>query len=157
MSDRPQQTLIVGIGSPHGHDRLGWIVADDLANRLAESPVPVDVRRAQTPADLLDWIDSYGRLILCDACRMGSKVGTIRRWDWPHADIASSVTGGSHDWNLPAVLELSGRLGRLPPRVVVWGMEAGDESSLADMPLSASLAAQIPELVSRIVAEVQHA
>ena len=154
MFRSPIRSLFVGIGSPHGNDCLGWIVADELARRQTEFSASADVRFAKIPADLFDWMDGYERLILCDACRMGTAKGTIFRWEWPDEAIEGLVTGGSHDWNLAAVLKLAGHLGRLPEQVIVWGMEVGEELTRVESTLDAVVTAEVPKLVESIVAEV---
>src|SRR5688572_26163325 len=53
-SEMTVDTLVVGIGSDHGDDRVGWLVADALQTR---APADVSVRHAKTPLDLLDWLD----------------------------------------------------------------------------------------------------
>ncbi len=95
MSERPAPSLFVGIGSPHGNDRLGWAIADELAQRLGDHAGLMDVRKAKSPVDLLDWLDGRERVFLCDACRMHLDTGTIRCWEWPHAEISRTITGGS--------------------------------------------------------------
>lgn len=157
MSDSPVRSLFVGIGSPHGNDCLGWVVADELASRRTEVAKSIDVRHAKIPADLLDWMEGYQRLILCDACRMGTAKGTVRRWEWPDEAISGLVTGGSHDWNLAAVLKLASHLGQLPEQIIVWGMEVGDEITRIDSTLDAAVTAEVPKLVESIVREVHRA
>lgn len=150
---RPRQTLVVGIGSPHGNDRLGWDVVDAVARHLEPGSAAVTVRRAQVPSDLLDWLDECDRLIVCDACRMGMPLGSIRRWNWPDPEILSQQLAGSHSWHLPGVLELSATLGRLPPEVIVWGAEAGSETAHPATPLSPELAATVSALSRDIAGE----
>ena len=53
MTRRP--TLVVGVGSHHGDDQAGWLVADLLAASASED---VAVRKAKTPAEILDWFTS---------------------------------------------------------------------------------------------------
>jgi hydrogenase maturation protease len=59
-------TLIVGIGSPHGDDQIGWRIAEAL---MAEHRVGWIIRTARSPTDLLAWLDDkVERLVICDAC-----------------------------------------------------------------------------------------
>ena len=125
------QTLVVGIGSPHGDDQAGWLVADKL---VAQRPA-LTVRRAQVPADLLDWLDGVERLIVCDACQPAEQPGLVRQWFWP-ADLTPLRALSSHSLDVASVLSLAETLGKLPPEVHVWGIEAahfgrGDEVSPA--------------------------
>lgn len=79
------ETLFVGVGSPHGDDRAGWLVADALsdlfgtdvstqasgtlnAGGLPSRKYPsLAIRKTCIPADLLDWLDGAAKLIICDA------------------------------------------------------------------------------------------
>jgi hypothetical protein len=55
------RTLFAGTGSPHGDDRIGWLIADALDKLV---PPDVEVRLASTPSHLLDWLDEFDRLDL---------------------------------------------------------------------------------------------
>lgn len=157
MSEPVASTLFVGIGSPHGNDRVGWFAAQELVQRSHESQTHVEVRCAQVPADLLDWIPGRERLVLCDACRLEGEPGTIHRWKWPDSVLLNSVSGGSHGWNLCAALQLAERLQILPSSVVIWGMEIGNVPSPVTMSVDDSLIGKVSILVSRILEEIRHA
>lgn len=63
--------LVVGIGSSHGDDQAGWLVADLLQQQLdrAQGVLPdCRIRKAAVPLDLLHWLDGVAELIVCDAC-----------------------------------------------------------------------------------------
>ena len=146
-SDR---TLIVGLGSPHGDDQAGWLVADALSGRRLQPAVAV--RKAMSPADVLDWVDGLERLIICDACRGLSQIGALSRWDWPADQLAQVSWSGTHDLALPAALELADRLGRLPSQTVIWAV-AGATANALTTP-SDAVAAAIPMLTAAITAEL---
>lgn len=117
--------LVVGIGSPHGDDQIGWIVAQQLSVSL---PNRVAVKLAQEPLQLLDWlVDSQG-LVVCDACVSGAPVGSIHRWTWPADSLNMHRFAGSHQLPLTYVLEMAARLGKLPAHVVIWGIEIENAS-----------------------------
>jgi hydrogenase maturation protease len=144
--------LFAGIGSPHGDDRAGWLVSD----ALAADPLPgVVVRKASVPIALLDWLDGVTFLGICDACRGEGPVGSIQRIEWNSAatsTLARLRACGTHAFGLSAVLNLAHRLDRLPPRVVVWGIE-GQQFQPGDN-LSPSLAERLPEIAATIRKEL---
>ncbi len=113
-------TLIVGVGSDHGDDQVGWLVARELANRCLPG---CEVRHARTPSSLLSWLDDRDRLILCDACRGTGSPGTIQRWLWPAVGLQQAGWLGTHDLSLPGVLSLAAQFGWLPRTTVIWGIE----------------------------------
>ena len=139
------RTLVVGIGSPHGDDQIGWAVMRQLA---LQTPGDIEIKTAIQPAELLDWIQDVDQLIICDACQADGATGEIYRWQWPTESIATCKHAGSHDLSLPFVLSLADRLGKLPQRVIVWGVEVGDVSPGALLSEAVRLA--IPKLVERI-------
>ena len=139
-----RRTLLVGLGSPHGDDQIGWLVADAVAEL---DPTMLAVR-ALSPMDLLDRLDGVDRLAICDACVGSGAVGALTRWDWPTIEALPTTATGTHDMSLVEVLELAESLGRLPGHVTIWGIEAEPPHPAA--PVSAKLAAAIPHLAQAI-------
>jgi hydrogenase maturation protease len=159
------RTLVVGIGSPHGDDQAGWLVAERLADdpgigtesvakgtKISNHPPGIIVRQAKSPSELLDWLDGMDRLVICDACRGLGRVGELRSWRWPDHELADVSWSGTHDLSLPAVLALADRLGRLPPRVTIWSVEGASIGALAAV--SPEVAEALPNLVEQIKNEL---
>lgn len=142
-------TLIVGIGSPHGDDQAGWQIAERLACQL--DPEHVEVRAAASPIQLVDWLDDVDRLILCDACRGMGRVGQIRRWTWPTPELQEVLWSGTHNFSLPAVLQLAERLERLPPDVAIWSVEGAASDAMSAV--SAEVAEVLPGMADGIAKE----
>jgi len=140
----------VGLGSPHGDDRIGWVVVQELATAM---PGKVDARTGRHPAELLDWLYGVDDLVVCDACRSGGRTGQLHRWCWPTDSLAIPERSGSHDLTLPFALALAGRLGRLPERVTVWGVELGDASP--NGPLSGAVQNAVPWIVQTIADDLR--
>jgi hydrogenase maturation protease len=132
------RTLIVGIGSPHGDDQIGWRVANTL--RFAVSPAN-EVREASTPSQLLDWLDGVDRLIVCDACQVRRRgpddssgdALRVHRWQRPTLQVSMLRSAGSHSFGLPQVLQLAERLGSLPQEVIVFGIEGRQFDAFASL------------------------
>lgn len=115
------RTLVFGLGSFHGDDRLGWLVAERLA--AAVSDPEVLIRRGRSPSELLDALDGVDRLIVCDACESLGNVGAIHQWHWPDIPLARLRSSGSHDLDLAGVLALGEELRLLPADVTILGVE----------------------------------
>jgi hypothetical protein len=144
--------LVVGIGSPHGDDRAGWRVADDVAAALRGA---ITTRKASVPHDLLDWCDGRGRLHLVDAFETRHEAERHRRFDLgveagdarPQIVLRPTPVGGieaaeppgiggaepvetrprlrsgsTHHVDLLAVLGLLVLLGKFPDRVTLWAI-----------------------------------
>jgi len=60
--------LVAGIGSDHGDDQVGWRVAQAVAAYCAD-PEALTARQARVPLDLLDWLQEFDIVHLCDAAR----------------------------------------------------------------------------------------
>lgn len=143
-------TFIVGIGSPHGDDQAGWLVAERLAEMFGRRE-DVAVRKATSPAEILAWLDNTDRLIVCDACRGLGRVGKVKRWTWPDRQLVDATLSGTHDLSLPATLRLADRLDRLPQSVAVWSVEGTTGTALAT--LSSEVTAALPTLIANIADE----
>lgn len=118
--------LVVGLGSrDRGDDAVGPVVAGTVS--AAASP-RVTVTEHEDPTALLDVWEGYDLVVVVDAVRSGRPPGTVRTWDigtTPVSDDVWSATGrgGTHAFGLATAVELARALHRLPPRVVVVGVE----------------------------------
>jgi hydrogenase maturation protease len=135
------RTLVVGIGSPHGDDAVGW----EIARRVeAWADNAIEVRQARTPTVLLDWLAAVDQLEVCDAVLAGSlTAGAVHHWRWPDAEIERTPFCTSHDLSLPAVLRLAEALGQLPRQVRIWGVAINPGKPFESLSSSAIAAADV--------------
>jgi hydrogenase maturation protease len=148
------RTLLIGIGSPTGDDRLGWRMAQCVAAAEVDG---LQVRQAATPLDLLDWLEGVDRLVLCDACLGAGPVGSVHRWQWPEFPTTAVRWVGSHDGNLLAVCQLADSLGWLPSDTTLWGVEVAAKAGMPerlDTALSSAAEQGAQRASRRIVAEL---
>ncbi len=147
------RTMIVGIGSDFGDDRLGAVAVEQLAKALPSC----DVRFLRAPLDLLDVLEGVDRLHVVDACRGAGEPGTILRRNWPVTESTTVRFYGTHDMDLLAALRLAEQLQTLPSRVTIWGIEAADNAGPAkfNMRLSPAVAAAVERITTQIAGEVQ--
>ena len=142
---------LVGVGSPHGDDAVGWEVVRCLRKRSGGLP-GVEFFEVDGGQCLLDLLDGRGTLILIDALAGGGPPGTIRRFDWPDSGLDVMAPGSTHALRPAEALQLAAALGLLPPRVVIYGLEmAGQKPGDS---LSAIAAAAVPEAARRIEEEL---
>lgn len=147
------RTLIVGLGSPHGDDAAGWRVVEELQSAASPS---IEIRPASDPTDVLLWISGVSQLHICDACQTGDEPGAIHSWQWPEGIPVSSRSDlSSHGLKLPEVLQLADRLGMLPARVMIWGIEI--ESVRPGQGLSRPVSQAATSLAGLIAREFQDA
>lgn len=128
--------LVVGLGSAHGDDQAGWLVAEGVAGHFRTHPRIV-VRRAMIPLDVLDWLEDVSVLHLCDACETTESHGRLTRFTWNAGQLVDSDKStdsgvnaslklrggrGSHDFGLLDVLQLAKKTGLLPKHVIIWAI-----------------------------------
>jgi hydrogenase maturation protease len=152
--------LVVGLGSPdRGDDGVGPAVARRVATA---APSEVDVLVYEDPTDLVELWLGRSVAVVVDAVRSGAPAGTVhvleagattdrpldRGWD-------DTARGGTHAFGLGAALELARVLDRLPPRLVVVGVEALGFDRGA--PLSPEVEAAVPAAAAAVVAALGRA
>lgn len=146
------RVLVIGCGNPlRGDDRAGI----EFARRLtAAAPAHVRVARCEgEPIALLEMWEDVPRVLLIDAMKTGAPPGTIHRFDAAARPLpARAAHAAGHTLGLAAVIELARRLGRLPPRVTVFGIE-GAGFALGDG-LSPAVKGALPGLVRRVLADL---
>jgi hydrogenase maturation protease len=119
------RTLVIGIGNPdRGDDALGLAVAHEV-----KQVAPVEVRVIEhrgDAADLVELLAGADAVVLVDAAVSGALPGTFQRID-VHRDAlpASWFACSTHGLGLATAIELAATLGSLPPRCVVYAIEAG--------------------------------
>lgn len=146
-----EETLIAGIGSPFGDDRLGWDVVEKLAGLFPEHTF----KTLRKPIDLLDHLSDVERLHLIDAGRGDDSPGTIRRFDRPFDSLNDYRFSGTHDIDLVSALRLAESFSSLPLKVTIWCITASPTRADPTFERSPTTAASIDELVGRIGAELK--
>lgn len=140
---------LVGLGSDHGDDRVGWEAVARIRDLL---PSEVTVTITSDPLAVAEPQSGCRLLVVVDACRGAGEPGSAHRFEWP--DPRLNAVGGvsSHGIGLAAALELAKALGALPPRVVVFAVEgeAGDPGAGP----SASVAAAVAGIGAMVLAEI---
>ena len=160
------RSLVVGLGAPdRGDDAIGPIVAGAVARTVAARQLPgMVVVEREDPTSLVELMDPSGpeggsdTVVIIDAVRSGAAAGTVAVIEAGADAPGLAVIGarldpgpaGTHGFGLAGALELARALDRLPPRVVVIGVEATDFGHGA--PLSDPVAAAIGPAVDAVVA-----
>lgn len=140
--------LIAGIGNSfRGDDAAGPISVRQLRGRV---PAGVSlIEEIGEPLALIEAWKDAAIVILIDAVSSGAAPGTIHRFE----EIASRsikpvFRSSTHAFGVPEVIDLARVLGRLPPMLLLYGIEgktfeAGEE-------LSAEVRLSIDDLVKRV-------
>lgn len=116
--------VVVGVGNLwRGDDGVGLMAARALAAQ--DLPGVTVLECADVGPELLDlWADA-DLAILIDAVLSGASPGALHRIDATESSLPGEMRACStHTLDLSAIIELGRRLGRLPRRLVVYGVEA---------------------------------
>jgi len=147
--------VVIGVGnSLRSDDAAGLGVARALRAMAAGSEIVVREEEGET-LTLLDAWEGARALVLVDAVCSGAAPGTVHRFDASEAPLPDHLRSSSstHAVGLSQAIELARALGRLPARVVVFGIEgrrfdAGSE-------LSSEVRALVDPLAERVLGEVR--
>ena len=102
--------------------------------------------------DLLPYVEVVSSLILVDAVHTGQPPGTLVRLDGEDIPSVLACKFSVHQVGLQELLATSRLRGKLPSRLVLWGMEpASLDWGLALSPL---LAARLDDLVDAVMQEL---
>ncbi len=123
--------LLIGLGNPlRGDDAAGLLVARQVRRQLAGAQRPpgadtVEILELEgEPVDLIEAWEGAAAVVLADAVASGVAPGTIHRLDAGAEPLPAALAGPStHALGLAEAIELARALDRLPPRLVVLGIE----------------------------------
>ena len=144
--------LIIGVGNPlRRDDGVGWVAA--RAVRQAVRAVRVLELEGEGASLLEAWAGAEVAIVI-DAVRGGACPGTVVRFEPPGDPLPRTFASTStHAFGLPDAVELGRTLGRLPRRLIVYGVEGTDFT--AGEGLSPAVEAAVPAVVSRVMAELE--
>jgi hydrogenase maturation protease len=118
-----QPVRIIGIGNDHRRDDAAGL---EVVRRLKEQGVqPSSLgEHAGESMALLDAWSGAAAVILVDAAASGAPPGTLHRLEAGREPLpARFFRGSTHAFSLADAVELGRALGRLPPRVIFYGIE----------------------------------
>lgn len=131
------RTLVIGVGSAHGDDQAGWLMANSVASFFEDDPT-ITVRLAKSPMDILDWLEGFNRMHICDACVPMNPSHSFHQFSWNAGKLQSAdqinvqfedQTGSpmrrqsSHGLGLSDVFRLAELTMKLPTHVTIWAVE----------------------------------
>ncbi len=145
--------LLIGVGNPYRQDDGAGIV---VARRLRPL-LPERVECVECTGDLVALMDAwqgYDLVIVIDAMHSGRSAGEVIRLDASEQPPPAHVRFAStHAVSLSETLALAHALNRMPPKVVVYGIEGkhfGEGEGL-----SAEVAKAVEDVVRYILQELR--
>ncbi len=144
-------TVIVGAGNTFRKDDGAGLAAARRLRGVLSGDMRVVVNEGDCASLLDDW-QGADTVVVIDATSSGSEPGTIRRYDAHEQPLPSVFSRSStHAFGVAEAVELARALGRLPARVVVFGIEGRDFSQGEG--LSPDVDAAVDEVVRRVTEE----
>ena len=125
MTERPLDAggmLVIGVGNPYrGDDGVGPAVARAVADLALESVTVLE--HSGEGAGLVEIWMGMDMVILVDAVSSGETPGTVHRLDARATPIPVGLFHhSSHAFGVAEAVELARAVGRLPPRLIVYGV-----------------------------------
>jgi hydrogenase maturation protease len=145
--------LVIGVGNPYrGDDGVGLAVAQQVRKSAGEDVVVLECE--QEPTRLVDAWEGADVAVVVDACAGGAAPGTVHRFDVGEGPLPARVFRSStHSFGVGDAVELARTLGRLPERLVVYGVEGSEFGAGAS--LSSPVASAVRGVAAAIVDEFQ--
>jgi hydrogenase maturation protease len=144
---------VIGIGSPHAADQLGWQVIDMLRQNPAIQDLGstrLSLHRCDRPGlSLLEYLKGVECAILVDAVEGGTAGRHVRLTR--EQLVVDPARLSSHAAGVAEALALGDSLQLLPSRLVLHGMEIGS-AGIDFIPAETNL----QQLAGAIAAEVAH-
>jgi hydrogenase maturation protease len=143
---------LIGVGNRwRGDDAAGLVVAARVRARLPRGIAVIEDRGE--PLELIEACEGAQAAWLVDAVCSGAPPGTLHRFDAGERALPAGLFRVStHRFGLADALELARALGRLPPRVVVYGIEGSRFAP--GRPMSPAVAAAAERLAGVLTTEM---
>jgi hydrogenase maturation protease len=115
--------VLIGVGNAYREDDgAGLAVIEQLRAVLPEGIEIVPCE--DEPSRLIDAWHGASAAVVVDAVSSGAVPGTLHRFDASEAAVPGRVFRSStHAFGVGEAIELARALGKLPPRIVVYGIE----------------------------------
>jgi hydrogenase maturation protease len=148
--------VVIGVGNPdRGDDGAGPEVIRRLGS-IARPGMKLVSTSGSDPATIIDAWAEVGTAVVVDAMVSGAASGTVTRFDLTENRLPSAVRlVSTHALGAATAIELARALGKLPGRLIVYGIEAG---TMGDgIGLSPAVAAAVDAAALLVLEEVDRA
>src|SRR3982751_5456111 len=127
MAEEPAApALVLGSGNEYRSDDAGGLLVARQVRTAALPGVVLGEESGEGVALMQAW-EGAARVILCDAVVSGGAPGTIYRLDAQAGPIpARFFNYSTHAFSVAEAVELARALDRLPPRLIIYGVEGRD-------------------------------
>lgn len=137
-------TSIIGIGSHHGADQLGWLLCEQLKN--LDWPEDIDIQLCRTPAQLPELLSHCENAILLDTIKTNSDCGKILSLQLNDLAENPGAIHSSHGFGVTEALELANALGQAPTFIIILAISIDDKTAY-DRIISPRLLSKLHEAI----------
>ena len=131
---------VIGIGSHHGADAVGWLACEML--QVQTTSKRVDWQLCRTPTQLPELIANHNAVVILDAVLSDKSVGQVLTLAWSLQQDVYQSPCSSHDLNVIEALQLASALDQLPMHTYILGITVNQQQQ--DVSLAVSIA--LPQL-----------
>jgi hydrogenase maturation protease len=148
------RVVVIGVGNPYrGDDAAGLAVAERLQSLVCEGVLVLPCE--QEPTRIIDAWKEARAAVVVDAVQSGADPGTLHRVDASRKPVPASVFRSStHAFGVGETIELARALGRLPERIVVYGVEGA--TFAAGVGLTPQVETAVAGLVEAVLGDLEH-
>lgn len=150
---RTGRVLIIGIGNDfRGDDSIGLVIARNLKRQSFKNCIIIE--STGDGGSLMNSWKAEDKVIIIDAVSSNSPPGTIHRFNAIEKPLPADIFGriSSHSFGIIEAIEIARTLGKMPSRLIVYGIEGMSFDEGAG--LSTEINAVIPKVKSEIISEV---
>ncbi len=154
MTTSDNTIVLIGVGNIYcGDDGAGPAVAAEVASFGLPAVRIID--QVGDGTDLISAWEGAHAAIVVDCMKSGAAPGTIRRFDGLADSIDEELFPGysTHAFNITEIIRLARVLGRLPERLIIFGIEGRTFSTGTDM--SMKIKTEVKSAVRLIKAEIE--
>jgi hydrogenase maturation protease len=152
---KAKSVLIIGVGTAYRNDdAAGLIVAERLRALLPEGASVIT--HEGEGVSLMEQLADSEAAVVIDAMSSDAEPGTIRRFDASAQPLpAQTFRHSTHAFGIGQAIEMGRALGKLPRRLIVYGIEGQDFE--AGTQLSPAVELSIETVARRVLREAQQA
>ena len=145
--DALRDILVIGVGNRfRGDDGIGPAVIDSLR---ADPPHATICETSGEATELIETWSDAKLVLIVDCISSGAPPGTIHHIEANRQNLPPQILQTStHSFGLAEAVELGRALGRLPPRLIIYGIEGRDFGY--GQTLSEPVASVVETVVARI-------
>ena len=118
--NRPYDAAILGVGSAHGDDAIGWRVIDQLS---AQATPRIQLRQLANPVEIVDYLDRANEVHVVDAAIRMNQNQSVQRVAYSSISNQESIDAaarGTHGIGVLQALQLAESLGLPTDHVSIW-------------------------------------